>query len=168
MLLAIIVIVLGILVVCLLLMPIILFIDTEKNEYYIQAKGLAKANIEPHQEEIIQVKLNVLFMKFYFFPLDEYYKRKRTKKLKPKKTKSKSKKRLNVNKGLQFLKSFRVKHFELDLDTGDVVRNAKLYPAFAFLNYYRGGFNINFEGRNKLAVKIQNRPIDIIKVFINQ
>ena len=51
MLLAIIVLVLGILVVYLLLMPIILFIDTEKNEYYIQARGLAKANIETHEEE---------------------------------------------------------------------------------------------------------------------
>ncbi len=53
------------------------------------------------------------------------------------------------------------------MDTGDVVKNAKLYPAFAFLNYHVGGFNINFQGRNQLAVRLQNRPIDIIKLFIN-
>ncbi len=167
MLLAIILIVLGILVTYLLLVPIILSINTQKNDYYIQLKGLVKANIEPHEEELLRIKLKVFFMTFYFFPIDEYYKRKRVKKLKSKKHKTKSRKRLSLKKGLQVLKTFKVKQFVIDMDTGDVVKNAKLYPAFAFLNYHVGGFNINFEGRNQLAVRLQNRPIDIIKLFIN-
>lgn len=154
----------------LLLMPIILFIDTEKNEYFIQLKGLARAYIEPHEEEIIRVKLNIFFMRFYFFPIDKIIKRNKTKKLKlktSKKNKTKSRKHLRASKGLQVLRTFKVKQFAIDMDTGDVIQNAKLYPAFAFLNYYKGGFNINFEGRNRLVVCLQNRPIDIIKVFIN-
>ena len=165
MVLAIILIVLGILVTYLLLMPIILSINTSNNEYYIQLKGLAKAYIEPHEEEIIRIKLNIFFMRFYFFPIDEIIKRNNTKKLKPKKNKTKRRKRLSASKGLRVLKSFKVKQFAIDLDTGDVVQNAKLYPAFAFFNYYKGGFNINFEGRNRLVVRLQNRPIDIIKAF---
>lgn len=165
--LAIILIVLGILVTYLLLMPIILSINTLKNDYYIQLKGLAKANIEAHEDELVRIKLKVFFMTFYFFPIDEYYKRKRVKKLKPKKNKTKSRKRLSLNKGLQVLRSCKVKQFAIDVDTGNVITNAKLYPAFAFLNYHIGGFNINFQGQNQLAVRIQNRPIDIIKVFMN-
>lgn len=167
MLLAIILIVLGILVTYLLLAPIILSINTQKNDYYIQLKGLAKANIELHEEELLRIKLKVIFMTFYFFPIDEYYKRKRVKKLKSKKHKAKSRKRLSLYQGLQVLKTFKVKQFVIDMDTGDVVSNAKLYPVFTFLNYHIGGFNINFEGRNQLAVRLQNRPIDIVKTFIN-
>ncbi len=167
MLLAIILIILGILVTYLLLMPIILSIDTANNEYFIQLKGLASAYIEPHEEEILRVKLNVFFMRFYFFPIDEIIKRNKVKKIKPKKHKTKRRKHLGIHKGLQVLKTFKVKQFAIDMDTGDVIQNSKLYPAFAFLNYYKGGFNINFEGRNRLVVRLQNRPIDIIKLFIN-
>ncbi len=165
--LAISILILVLLVAYLLLMPIILSINTATNEYYIQLKGLARAYIEPHKEEIIRIKLNVFFMRFYFFPIDEIIKRNKAKKIKPKKHKTKRRKSLVINKGLQVLKTFKVKQFAIDMDTGDVVQNAKLYPAFACLNYYKGGFNINFEGRNRLVVRLQNRPIDIIKLFIN-
>ena len=158
------------LVAYLLLMPIIVSINTEKNEYFIQLKGIARASIEPDEDEIIRIKFKVFFMKFYFFPIDEFIKRNKAKKEKPKIPKThkvKRKKHLGINRGLQFLKTFKVKQFTIDLDTGDVIQNAKLYPAFAFLNYYKGGFNINFEGRNRLVVQLQNRPIDLISVFIN-
>ncbi len=167
MLLAVILMVFGILVTYLLLMPIILSINTQKNEYYIQLKGLAKANIEPDEKEIIRIRLKVFFMTFYFFPIEEYYKRERVKKLKPKKHKTKSRKHFGLSKGLKVLKTFKIKQFVIDIDTGNVITNAKLYPAFAFLNYHIGGFNVNFQGRNQLAVRLQNRPIDIIKLFIN-
>jgi hypothetical protein len=167
MLLAVILMVFGILVTYLLLMPIILSINTQKNEYYIQLKGLAKANIEPDEKEIIRIRLKVFFMTFYFFPIEEYYKRERVKKLKPKKHKTKSREHFGLSKGLKVLKTFKIKQFVIDIDTGNVITNAKLYPAFAFLNYHIGGFNVNFQGRNQLAVRLQNRPIDIIKLFIN-
>jgi hypothetical protein len=167
MLLAVILMVFGILVTYLLLMPIILSINTQKNEYYIQLKGLAKANIEPDEKEIIRIRLKVFFMTFYFFPIEEYYKRERVKKLKPKKHKTKSREHFGLSKGLKVLKTFKIKQFAINIDTGNVITNAKLYPAFAFLNYHIGGFNVNFQGRNQLAVRLQNRPIDIIKLFIN-
>ncbi len=69
--------------------------------------------------------------------------------------------------GLRLLKSFRIKQFLLNVDTGNCISNAKLYPVFAFLNYRVGGFNINFQGRNQLVLHIQNRPIHIIRSFIN-
>jgi len=159
--------VLGILVTYLLLMPIILSIDTANNLYSIQLKGLARAYIEPHKEEIIRIKIKVFFMRFYFFPINGYYKQKKTKKIKPKKQKTKRRNKLEIQKISKILKTIKVKQFELDMDTGDVITNAKLYPVFAFLNYYKGGFNINFTGQNRLVIRLQDRPIDIIKVLFN-
>lgn len=159
---------LGILVVYILLAPIILSIDTYKNDYSIQLKGLAKASIEPHKDELLKVKIRVLFFKFYFNPIDAYFKHQKNKALKPKKkTNRKSSRQLNFKKGLQVLKTCKIKRFVMNLDTGNVITNAKLYPIFSFLNYYVGGFNINFQGQNYLSVRLQNRPIHILKTLLN-
>jgi hypothetical protein len=131
----------------------------------VQISGLAKIEIEGHKEEIIRVRLRTFFMKFYFYPLR---KRGTSKKKKQKKDVVKKKRnRLGLRKALRVLRSFKVKHFLLDVDTGDCISNAKLYPVFTFLNYHFGAFHINFQGRNSLAVHLQNRPIYIIKSFIN-
>ena len=88
-----------------------------------------------------------------------------------KKKESKKKKRVKKRMGFKTLqklfKSFKVKKLLVDVDTGDCILNAKLYPVFGFLNYYVGSFKVNFEGRNQLVFQMQNRPINIIKSFIN-
>lgn len=153
------------LLIYLLLAPILLFIDTRDDNYFIQQKGIVKVAILRDKKEVIKVKLNVLFLKFYFYPL-------RAKKSisQPKvKAKRRRKKRefLSFRTGLKLLNSFKVKRFWMDIDTGDCIVNAKLYPVFAFLDYKIGGFNINFQDRNQLVLHIQSRPIHIIKSFIN-
>ena len=104
-------------------------------------------------------------MKFYFYP----FKKNVTKKQKKEVEVSKKKKRrsFGIRKGMSVLKSFKVKRFLLDIDSGNCIFNAKLYPLFMFLNHNIRGFNINFQGRNQLVLDIQNRPIRIIKSFIN-
>ena len=79
----------------------------------------------------------------------------------------KIRKKISFRKGLRILKSFTMKKLLVNVDTGDCILNTKLYPAFAFLNYHIGDFNINYKGENKLVVHIQNRPIYIITSFIN-
>ncbi|WP_299215347.1 hypothetical protein [uncultured Aquimarina sp.] len=157
---------LFIIAIYILLLPIVICVDTNANEYYIQLKGLAKASIEEDKEEVIRIKLKMLFLNFHFFPLKKIGLVKK-KKVKKKSTK-KRKNRINIRTGLRLLKSFKVKKMLLDIDTGDCISNAKLYPVFAFLKYYtKGSFNINFDGRNEMALYVQNRPIHIIKSFIN-
>lgn len=149
----------------LLLVPIQIYINTANNQYYLQLKGVARANLEGDTEEVIRIKLKVFFTNFYFYPLKKIGAAK-PKKLK-KSTVKKPKKGIPVKKIRRVLNSFKVKELFVDIDTDDYISNAKLYPVFAFLNYYRGGFNINFEGRNQVVLFIQNRPIHIIKSFIN-
>lgn len=158
--------VLIVLAISLLFVPIILFIDTNTNQYYIQFKGLAKVSIEANEDEFLKIKLKLFFMNFDFYPLKEH--KKQVKKTQPTKAKSKKKQnRFNLKTGLKVLKTFKVKQFALVIDTGDCIYNAKLYPVFAFLNYRSGSFNINFIGKNRFLLCLENRPIYILRSFIN-
>lgn len=150
------------LVIYVLLAPIALHINTTKNEYYVQLLGLAKASIEEHEKELLRIKLKVLFFNFYFYPLRKNDDRK--KKIEKRKNRSR---KIGIQTGLRMLRSFKIKRLYLDVDTGDSITNAKLYPLFAFINYKIGNLNINFEDRNQMILYIQNRPIRIIKSFIN-
>jgi len=149
----------------LLFMKMVLYVDTANNEYYVQAKGLVKAKIETHDTELIQIKFNTLFMKFIFFPLRKSKKRK--KKAKSDKTTVSKRKTIEIQRLFRIARTFKVVQLLMDVDTGDCITNAKLYPPFAFVNYYGGQFGVNFEGRNRLLLHVENRPIRIIKSFIN-
>ncbi|MBT8272629.1 MAG: hypothetical protein KJO77_02410 [Bacteroidia bacterium] len=155
-----------ILVIYLLIAPIHLYVDTQNNSYFIQQKGIVKASFETDKEEIFKLKMKVLFFKFFIYPLKKSAPKKFKKKdqLVPSK---KQKQGFGFKKGLRLIKTFKVKTLLLNIDTGDCIKNAKLYPVFALLNYKYGGFNINFDGHNRLVLHMQNRPISIIKSFIN-
>lgn len=147
----------------LLFMPVELFIDTAENEYYVQVKGLMKISVENDAKELLLLRLKLPFYNFKIYPLKASSKPKKLKGTKKKKGKNNFK----FKKALQILKSFKIKLFRLDLDTGDFVRNAQLWSAYPILNQFPGRININFEGKNELLLSLQNRPIHIIRTFIN-
>jgi len=147
-------------------MPMILHIDTVKNNYYLQLKGIAKANLLADEREILKVKLKVFFFNFYIYPFKQKKSSAKVKKNEIKPAKKKSQ-RIDLKKILILSKTFEVKQFRMDIDTGDYITNAKLYPLFALLNYKYGGFHINYQDRNALLLNLENRPIRIIKSFIN-
>ncbi len=162
------VLVLLLVLVSLLFIPLELCIDTRDNLYYAELKGLVRANVEPDEREILRIRVKVPFKEFYFFPLKP--RRKKSDKIGEKKRGKKGRKywnRFTPSTIWRVVKSFEIKKWELDLDTGDVVTNAKLYPLFALLNYRTGGFHINFEGRNHALLMVRNRPIGLIKSFFN-
>lgn len=153
------------LVFYLLFVPIIFRIDTDAKQYFIQVKGLMKAELKGDKEQLIKLRLKILFLHFNFFPL-KYKKQTKTKK--PAKSSSRSRRsRFGFRKIIRLFRSFRIRQFSLNVDTGDPILNAKLYPVFGFLNHRYGGFEINFQNRNRLVLEIQNRPIYILKSFIN-
>ncbi len=163
--LVIILIVLSAILCYLLFLKIVLYVDTANNEYYVQAKGLVKAKIETHETELIQIKFNALFLKFSFFPLRKSKEKK--KKTKTDKTTVSKRRIIKIQRVIRIARTFKLVQLLVDVDTGDCITNAKLYPPFAFINYYGGQFRVNFEGRNQLLLNVQNRPIRIIKSFIN-
>jgi len=154
------------LVIYILLVPIIIFIDTNTNQYYIHLKSLAKISIEGNEESLIKIKLKLFFLNFNFFPLRKNKKYIKKEHLKKRNSKT-SRNRISAKTSIRLLKTFKVKHFVLNIDTGDCIYNAKLYPIFALLNYRIGHFKINFIGNNQLKLHLENRPIYILKSFIN-
>ncbi|GGD43109.1 hypothetical protein [Muriicola marianensis] len=164
----IVVLVLILVLISLLYIPLDICIDTRGNRYYAELKGLVKADVEPDEREILRIRVKAPFKEFYFFPLKP--KRKKPDKIDEKKRDKKGRKywnRFTPNTIWRVVKSFEIKKWELDLDTGDCITNAKLYPLFALLNYRTGGFHINFEGRNHALLMVRNRPIGLIKSFFN-
>ena len=153
------------LLVALLLVPIIICIDTTSNQYYLQLQGLIKAHLENHDAEIFRIRINVLFMKFYIYPLKKKSINKQKKD--DKRHLTKLKKNMSFSRFFKILRTFKIKQLFINMDTGNCILNAKLYPLFALLNYTAGNFHINFQGRNQFVLLVKNRPIDIIKSFIN-
>ncbi len=154
----------------LLLAPIVLHIDTATDQYYVNLKGLAKATLIKEEKEFLKVKLTVLFMNFNFYPLRKIGSSTSSEKKQKKKLRARGRKKkrsMSVRTAFRLLKSFKVKKFLIDIDTGDYVMNAKLYPIFTYLDHRFGGFYINFKGHNRLLIHMYNRPITLIKSFIN-
>lgn len=146
-------------------MPMILVVDTNNEQYYVQMKGVARADVIKDDKEIFIIKLKFFFLKFYIHPL-KAKKEKKSGITKAVKVDKKTKK-LSFRTIVRIMRSFKVKKFYMNIDTGDCITNSKLYPVFAFLNYQFGGFHINYKGQNALVLAVENRPIRIIKSFFN-
>ncbi|NND15092.1 MAG: hypothetical protein HKN89_02060 [Eudoraea sp.] len=152
------------LLLALLFVPLNLVLNTVTQQYYIQAVGLAKVKIEGDEKEIIRLRLQALFRNFYFYPIDWIAK---PKKIKEGKSKKKKTNHLSPGTILRLLRSFKVKRLWVDVDTGDCITNSKLYPVVALMNFWGGNYGVNFQGRNELVLHIQNRPIRLLRSFIN-
>ena len=151
------------LLIYLLILPINIVINSIDNQYFISLGSIAKANVAKDEEFLLRIDLRTLFMRFKFYPL----KKRHTKKKKKKQPEKKRIKWSHIRSIFQIVRSFEVKRFSLDIDTGNCITNAKLYPVFAFLDFYVGNYRVNFDGRNSIVLHIQNRPYRIIKSFIN-
>ena len=147
----------------LLLLPIDIVISSVDNEYFVNFGKLARADIEKDEDYIVRISLKTFFTKFNFYPLQ----RKKAKKAKSKPRKKRTFKWSHMNKAVSLIRSFEVRHFFLNIDTGNCITNAKIYPVFAFLNFWGGNFQVNFIGENQVDLHLQNRPYKIIKSFIN-
>ena len=82
---------------------------------------------------------------------------------------NKEKKRRNLRRMIKMIipmaKTFRITEWKLALDTGDYSLNAPLYP----LNFLPFAFNhvlINFQNENYVVLKVRNRPLKILIVFL--
>lgn len=155
-----------VLIFYLLFAPIEMGVDTKSNSYFLKYGGIFKAILMEDKEELVKVRLRMAFLNFYFYPLKEIVKKKEAGKKLPQ-ARSKRRKQMKIKTLGRLIRSFTIKQFNLNLDTGDCVRNARLYPLFVFLNRYRGGFHINYLGENSLLLRVENRPVRIIKSFIN-
>ena len=144
--------------------PVILVVNTSTSEYYVQMKGLFKASLIGDEETVLKLNLKVLFFNYNFYPLRMKLKQK--KELNKQKGEIKNR-RVLFKKGLKFIKSIKVNKMYVNIDTGDCIANAKLYPMFTFFNYHFGTFKINYMGENEVVVNLKSRPWNLVKAIIN-
>ncbi|MDE3740451.1 hypothetical protein [Maribacter polysaccharolyticus] len=155
----------AVIIVYLLFLKMKLYINTDTRQYYLQVVGIVKASVEADKERLVRIHIRTFFMNFYVYPLEAGRRPKKKKKIsKPKVSKGKS---FNYNRILRIIRTFKVNRLVLDIDTGNCITNAKLYPLCGLSHLTNGQFNINFQGRNQLILQLDNRPIRIIKAFIN-
>jgi hypothetical protein len=74
--------------------------------------------------------------------------------------------RLTLPKILKLLRTFRVRRFDLLLDTDDYVLNAQLYPVSTFLTFRGWPVTVNFLHQNELTLRIENRMSRIMWALI--
>ena len=147
-------------------MPIDLIVDTIENQYALRLGILGRVRIEKDENYLIRFRLYTLFTRFSFYPLKKRSPKKNGKK-EDKKAKKRQFKRSYIRVARRLIRSFEIKKFALELDTGNCITNSRLYPVFAFLNYRGVDCAINFIDRNSMVLHVQNRPIRILKTFIN-
>lgn len=72
---------------------------------------------------------------------------------------------MSFQKIIRVIRTFRIKDWQLAIDTGDFTSNARFYP-LNFIPYCNKHVQINFAGKNFLYLKIVNSPWRILYAFL--
>lgn len=150
-----------------LIAPLELYINSTKNQYQLQWKGIARIEWLPAPDDIL-IRLRIFFWERVYHPLTMATKRKiktedKSKSIKQKKGWSLKKWKRKI---INILNSFHVEKLRVDLDTGDYVYNSYLYPIFWILNKGDTQLNINYTGESEILVVIKNRLYRILKALL--
>lgn len=74
---------------------------------------------------------------------------------------------LNFKKIKAVLHSFRVKKWFINIDTGDMALNGKLFPWLFTLSFItKRTFRINFIGKTEVFISIQNNAFRMMKAYL--
>lgn len=63
-------------------------------------------------------------------------------------------------------RTFRLRTCEVDLDTGDYVLNAYLYPVFARLTRRNCRLRVGFNGKTHVRIRVENRLYRMLFAFL--
>ena len=147
----------------LLFTPISVDIDSETNQYQLAWGRILTFNFIPLKNDFL-FRLKVVFWKkdWSIFEL-------KTEKKEPK-SKPDRKSKTSFKKAKTWMKvvgkSFKIRTFHLNLDTDNYITNAYLFPIFYFLNFRKGNWKINFEGKTELRLWAVNKPIWVLQKMI--
>jgi hypothetical protein len=87
----------------------------------------------------------------------------------PKETKVRkpSKFRISFSKIRSLVRSFRVKKWLVNIDTGDMALNGEMFPLmYALMRMTGKEFYINFFGKNEVVITIENNAFRMLKAII--
>lgn len=142
--------------------PLIIEADSRQEYYGIRLLGIGGANLIM-EESKIGIRLNILGINKNIFPGDKKERvQKQKKEAKPR--------QFSVKKALPkvtaVIRSFEVKYFYMNIDTGNYVMNAFFYPLAEVLSRESHRVRINFHGEVELRLKIVNSLQRMLRAFL--
>jgi hypothetical protein len=160
--------VLIMLIVFLLLNPFELHVNTWTGVVYLRWRGIVSARLAGEVEDpalrlwVMGWRKEIRFLEMGGGSEEKEKSRKKDRK----KAKRKRAGWFTWSLALRLLRTFRVKTFDLLLDTDDYVMNAFLFPVFSRFSGRSRQLKINFSGRNELVLIVTNRIWDLVWAFI--
>lgn len=149
---------------------LVICINSYQGQFYCTYGGLITVSpVEQEDRILIRVKVP-----FYTFRIDPQKKEKKAIKAEPKKP---DKKKPASGKGRKLsmtfylriivdaLRTFTIRRFQLDLDTGDFVLNAQLTPVVVALNGHTNRVQINYQGHTNLWLEIENQLVRFVPLI---
>jgi hypothetical protein len=144
----------------LLLAPLYVYISTSEARYEAGMKGVVKASVSSDERGIPEISVRLLFFRFRIpvFTFKEKKIRAESKKKRRKKLRKLAWKRIRLfaKIGWRIFRSFKLRQLKLNIDTGDVIRNAYLIPVFAMGHRDRIRLSINYEEKNEFILHFEN------------
>jgi hypothetical protein len=141
--------------------PVIIFVNTRTSSYHLALPGIFKAAVVP-SGELVRIRGWIFFIPFSFDPFNTGSRKKKrptSKKAWPRVTGG-----LTAARNLP--RAFRIRKLHLNIDTDDVILNARLVPVFSAINTEEIRLQANFEGNTSLVLDVRTRLGAILWVFI--
>jgi len=149
-------------VLFLLLIPIRIFMDSNRGILLVEWKNIITANVLLQNEDLL-IRLDTFFWKKEFSLMETATNQAPAHSKKKKKISISKKWKFDFRKKLKnILKTIKVKQLYVNIDTDDYLWNAYLYPVFYFLKKEKRNFQINYHGNVEILLEVQSRPIQIL------
>jgi len=147
----------------LLLTPIVIEFDSEQNLYEVRVAGIVRMRIV-FGEQFILIKMRAFGFEKTLNPL-QLGSRKIRKEKQINKTDRISFQKA-MHKGMAVIRTFDVRYLLINIDTDDYAMNGLLYPFAVLVSKPNRQFQINFQGRVEVKVKIVNNLSRMFLAFI--
>ena len=158
--------VLILLIVVLLILPVVIEVNSDRDMYRVRIPGLLNIQLLPGSDG-----WRLVFRLFWWkreWTARMLWSRERGKAKKTRKRARKLRPATIWRKARRLLASFQIRRFNLILDTDDYILNAYLYPVFTFLTGHNRYLAINFIGRNSVDIFITNRMWKVVWALIGK
>jgi hypothetical protein len=149
-----------------LLGPVILRLNSDRNQYQLVLPGVIKASVVPSQD-LVHIKGWIFFIPFRI-DLSKLISGRGKKREEKDKKRKKTRKRSG---SLRMIRSvpdaFQIRRLWLDLDTDDFMLNVWLIPSFSALNTHRNiHMQVNFEGHLFMDLDLRTRIASLLWLII--
>jgi hypothetical protein len=143
--------------------PVILFVNTDTEQYSLRIPGVFKLALIG-DEELPRLRLRILFIPFRIDPLKVAGRR--TDKTYGLIKSGKMNLACKMRSFSELIKSFRIKILYADIDTGDIVLNSFMVPVLMAIRTRKYQLYVNYEERYSLKLDLRNRLANLLWIGI--